>query len=71
MRLNASPQAGNSAYFSALCDSSDAVGQAVYIFGDKVGSLYQVRRVDITNRTKFPARGIIVEKYNGGSKCIV
>ena len=71
MRLQASPQAGSDVYFTALCDVSDAIGQAVYIYGDKIGDLYQVRRVDITDRNKIPARGIIIEKLNAGSKCIV
>lgn len=50
--------------FKAYCDTSDAVGHAVYITGDKIGDYHQVTRVDIddANPGKAIARGIISTK---------
>ena len=54
----------------ANCQPTDAIGDAVYITGDKVGSLYQVAIVDISDRNKMPAVGIIIDKLTT-TECIV
>ena len=56
--------------FYANCYASDAVGDAVYVVGDKVGDLYQVAKVDITDRNKMPAVGVIVDKLTS-TECVV
>lgn len=48
--------------FAAQCQSADEVGQFVYSTGPKVGTLYQVARVDITDLSKMPAVGVITHK---------
>jgi len=48
--------------FKANCLDTDVVGNAVYVSSDKVGSLYQVTTVDITDKIKMPAFGIISRK---------
>jgi hypothetical protein len=56
--------------FDALCLSTDQLGDVVYISGDKIGSYYQVAKVDITTTTKMPAIGIIVQKLTS-TTCVV
>lgn len=46
------------------CLSGDAVGDFVYITGNKVAGRVQVTKVDITNVSKMPAVGVIVNKDN-------
>lgn len=48
--------------FIANCDSSDAVGQCVYVSADSIGGVFQVTKVDPTNPAKMPAIGIITIK---------
>ena len=57
-------------YLSAYCFSTDIVGRAVYVMGDKVGTRYQVSTVDIDDINKMPAVGIIVSKQTS-TTCIV
>jgi len=49
---------------SAYCDASDSVKDLVYIYANKVGDYFQVRRVDPTNLAKMPAWGVVLEKYS-------
>lgn len=49
-------------FLNAGCDAGDAVGDCVYVTGDRVGGLYQVRKADPTNAAKMPAVGIITVK---------
>ncbi|NNL47882.1 MAG: hypothetical protein HKO76_05910, partial [Acidimicrobiia bacterium] len=46
------------------CLSGDAVGDFVYITGNKVAGRVQVTKADITNVSKMPAVGVIVSKDN-------
>lgn len=48
--------------FLANCLAADLVGDFVYTTGPKVGSLYQVSRVDIDVQAKMPAVGTIISK---------
>lgn len=50
-------------FVSAACDVADAVGDCVYVLGDRVGGLYQVRKADPLNAAKMPAVGIITVKH--------
>ena len=51
--------------FEATCDTSNAVGDLVYLIGTR-----DVRKADIDDRSKTPARGIIVDKITATS-CLV
>jgi hypothetical protein len=46
----------------ALCDTSDQVGNCVYIAGDAVGSTYVVRTADPTDPEKMPVVGVLWKK---------
>jgi hypothetical protein len=54
----------------AVCQATDDVGHAVYVSGDKVGSLLQVTKADVDNPSKMPAIGLIVEKLST-TDCLV
>lgn len=54
---------------NAACSASDSVGDCVKIDSDKVGALYQVKKLDIDSDTK-PAVGIIQSKSTP-SRCVV
>jgi hypothetical protein len=60
------PQPSDSGIFTALCYSSDAVGDAVYIMGDRVNGSFQVTKVDIdeSNVVKAVACGVIIQKLS-------
>ena len=63
MRLQTSPLGtSGDQILEAFCFSTDAVGDAVYVTGNKVGDLYQVTKVDIDDITTMPAIGIVIEK---------
>jgi len=65
------PSAGDATVtFSAICLSSDTIGDVVYISADKSGSFYEVAKVDIFTTTKMPAIGIIIQKLTS-TTCIV
>ena len=49
-------------YFEAVCQASDQPLDLVRIAGPSVGGVYNVTKVDITDRTKVPAIGIILDK---------
>lgn len=73
MRLSAVTSAAGvtrQTVFHAFCFASDAVGNAVYVFANKVGNLYQVETVDVTDVTKMPAVGVIISKSDA-AHCIV
>lgn len=70
MRLQTSPSADGSQFFEAFCFSTDSVGDAVYIMGDKVGDRYQVTKVDIDDLNTMPAVGVITAKLSS-SICVV
>ena len=61
---------GEAQLLEAQCLVSDEVGNAVYVSGDKVGDFYQVTTVDITDKSKMPAKGVIVEKIST-TQCLV
>ena len=48
--------------FAAYCFSTDAVGDLVFIMGAKVGSRYQVTKIDVDDASKIPAVGILISK---------
>ena len=48
--------------FEATCEATDAVDMYVRVTGPAVSGVRQVSRVDITDRTKMPAIGVIIEK---------
>jgi hypothetical protein len=52
---------------SATCQSTDAVGDLVYISGDSTAGITQVTKVDILNYLKMPAVGVIVSKSSSTS----
>lgn len=63
MKLHAAPAgATGDTLLPAFCFATDAVGDVVYIMGNKVGDRYQVTKVDIDDITTMPAIGIIVSK---------
>lgn len=47
---------------TAACDTSDAVGDLVYIAGPKTGPDYTVAKVDPSDFSKFPAVAVIIAK---------
>jgi hypothetical protein len=71
MRLQTAPTSPTAqTLFLAFCFSTDAVGDAVYIMGDRVGERYQVTKVDIDNITHVPAIGVIIFKTSS-TECVV
>lgn len=71
MRLQATAVGGaTQQVIPAFCFSTDAVGDVVYIMGNKVGSHYQVSRVDIDDITHMPAIGVLIKK-DDASTCYV
>lgn len=71
MRLQTSPlSAGGDQFLEAFCFSTDAVGDAVYIMGDKVGGRHQVTKTDINDVTHAPAIGLIIFKETS-TTCVV
>ena len=61
---------GPPAFIPAFCFSTDAVGDFVYIMGNKVGVNYQVTKVDIDTTSKMPAVGVIISK-SSPTDCVV
>ncbi len=59
---------GAEKYMVSECSAAEAVGDAVYVAGT-VGGRPSARKVDRTDPTKMPARGVIVKKT--GMLCIV
>lgn len=51
-------------WLKAICQASDAVGDCVYVTGDRVGNLYQVAKADPRDAQKMPAVGIIHSKLS-------
>ena len=49
-------------FLDALCDPADSVGNCVYISGNPISGVEQVRTVDITDPAKMPAVGVIQSK---------
>ena len=56
--------------FNAECTVDEAIGNVVYIYGTKIGSLYRVRNADIDDISKMPAVGIVVRKPSS-TECVV
>jgi len=48
----------------AQCSAAEAVGDCVRISGSKIGSLYQVRKMDPTVAGTDQAVGIVTKKYD-------
>lgn len=55
--------------FVADCSVAEDVGDCVYVSGEALAGVIQVRRADITDSAKMPAVAIIVEKPTG-TTCI-
>lgn len=70
MRLQALPTGNVEQQLLAYCFSTDAVGDVVYIMGNKVGQHYQVTKVNIDDIATMPAIGIIIQKINA-AECVV
>lgn len=72
MLLQAPSGFGVSDTIPALCQASDAVGDAVYISGPKVGERYQVTRIDIDDVVpeRIHSVGIITIKESS-TECII
>ena len=70
MRLHAHSVGDAALPLQAYCYSTDAVGDAVYIMGDKVGARYQVTKVNIDVLTTIPSIGIITLKISA-TECVV
>ena len=71
MKLQTSPlTAGGDQFLEAFCFSTDAVGDVVYVMGNKVGTRYQVTKVNINNITHIPAIGVIFAKPSA-TTCLV
>lgn len=49
---------------TATCTAGEAVGDLVYIAGNKVGADYNVRKADITDFTKMPAVAVVIHKIS-------
>jgi hypothetical protein len=63
-------QWGLGRYFEADCPAGVLAGDVVYMSADKVGGVFQVDKVDITDETKMPAVGIVQEKESA-TRCRV
>ena len=53
--------------FYAVCSIAEAVGDPVYVYAPPVLGIYNVRKVDITDRLKMPAIGVVKEKLTDTS----
>jgi hypothetical protein len=49
-------------WLKANCQTTDNVGDCVYVTGDAVGNFYQVTRADPRDQSKMPSIGIIISK---------
>ena len=58
-------------YFTAGCPGTTAVKDLVYISGPGVGGLFQTATADPRNLSTMPVIGIVYQKLNAGSKCVV
>lgn len=56
--------------YEADCLAGDAIGNFVYVTGPEVSGLPQVSTVDVTDASKVPAVGVIVEKSTA-TRCVV
>lgn len=72
MRLLPTGHGVTSSVVRAYCFSTDAVGDCVYIMGDRVGRIYQVTKVDVDNSDikKAVAVGVIQSK-DDPTECLV
>lgn len=70
MRLQTPPLALTDQYILAYCLPTDAVGDVVYITGDKIGERYQTTKIDIDDISTVPGIGIIVQK-TAATECVV
>lgn len=70
MGLKTVPFGSVAGTFNADCLAGDAVGNAVYITGDKVLGQYQVATVDPRDLLKIPAVGVIESKPSS-TTCVV
>lgn len=52
----------SSDYVAATCQTTDAVGDVVHVFGSSVGGVLVVSKCDPSTFNKMPAIGVIVEK---------
>jgi hypothetical protein len=48
--------------FNAACPSGLATKDFVYITGPSIGGVYQVAKADITDYSKLPAVGVVIDK---------
>ena len=72
MRLTPTSTAGVPDVIRAFCYSTDAVGDCVYVMGDRVVRTYQVTKVDVDDIDikKAVAVGVIISK-SSPTDCVV
>jgi len=72
MRLSPTGHGVASSVIRAYCFSTDAVGDCVYIMGDRVGRIYQVTKVDVdsVDIKKAVTFGVIQSK-DDPTECVV
>lgn len=61
---------GSSNKATAICASTDNIGDFVYVNGGKVGAKYSVTKVDVTQRATMPAIAVITGKLNS-TECVI
>jgi hypothetical protein len=57
--------------FAADCTASELVHDVVRISADVVAGVFQVRKVDVSDSTKMPGIGIIIEKPTASTAIVV
>jgi hypothetical protein len=57
-------------YINCYCSAVELVGDCVYVYGPKIGFYYQVRKTDITDYSKMPNWGVVIEKKSP-TECVV
>jgi hypothetical protein len=62
--ISVNPAVVASFKFSANCPEELTVGNLVYITGPAINGLFQVDKVDITDISKMPAIGVVIEKMS-------
>jgi hypothetical protein len=71
MRLQASSINGSAKQvLPALCLVTDNVGDAIYVHGPRIGTYFQVTRLNIDDMVSVPSLGIIIQKIDT-THCLV
>lgn len=61
---------GGPTSIAGVCDAGDAVDNLVFVSGPEVGGIVRVSKIDITDKAKGPATGIIQSKATA-TDCVV